>query len=250
LNPCLLIPVYDHGRELEDVVARLEPLGLPCIVVDDGSHDETRLVIDGLAERLAWVTVKRRLRNGGKGAALKSGYATAASTGYTHALQLDADGQHDVEDVRALWQAAKTRPEALVLGRPEFDETAPAARRHGRLVSLFWVHVETLSRRIGDPLCGLRCMPLEATQAVLARRRCGDHMEFDPEIAVRLVWAGVPVVNVPCRVRYPDGGTSHFDLFRDNVRISWMHTRLFFEMIGRLPWLLASRRREADERSR
>jgi glycosyltransferase involved in cell wall biosynthesis len=247
LNPCLLIPVYDHGREIEGVLASLEPLGLPCIVVDDGSGDETRLILDGIASRRTWVTVERRPRNGGKGAALKSGYAAAADRGYTHALQLDADGQHDAADVVAVWEAARRRPEALVLGRPEFDETAPASRRYGRLVSLFWVHVETLSRAIGDPLCGLRCMPLEVTQDVIGRWRCGDRMEFDPEIAVRLVWAGVPVLNVPCRVRYPAGSVSHFDLLRDNLRISWMHTRLVFGMIVRLPTLLATRRRRRDE---
>jgi hypothetical protein len=66
-------------------------------------------------------------------------------------------------------------------------------------------------------------------------------MDFDPEIAVRLVWAGLPVVGVPTRVRYFAGGVSHFNLFRDNVCLIWLHVRLFLGMLRRLPQLLAPR---------
>ena len=244
MNPCLLIPVYDHGAEIEPVLESLRDFSLPCIVVDDGSHEATRKALEQLAARFSWVWLERLPRNVGKGAALKAGYARAASKGYSHALQIDADGQHQATDLVALLDAARNRPEALVLGCPTF-ENAPKARLYGRLISRFWVHVETCSRKIGDPLCGLRCMPLEATLRVLEGSDCGNHMEFDPEIAVRLAWAGVPIVNVPCRVQYPAGGTSHFDLLRDNVRISWMHVRLFFGMLVRLPQLLGSQWSEA-----
>lgn len=249
MNPCLLIPVYDHGLELGPLLESLESLSLPCIVVDDGSHCETRQALDRLAERFSWVRLERHLTNGGKGAALKTGYARAAAEGHSHVLQLDADGQHSASDVATLWVSARSEPSALVLGRPIL-ENAPKARLYGRLISRFWVNVETCSRKIGDPLCGLRCMPLEATLRVLSSADCGDHMEFDPEIAVRLVWAGVPVVNVPCRVRYFPGGTSHFDMLRDNWRISRMHARLFFGMLLRLPRFLGSRLKEAHDRHR
>ena len=67
-------------------------------------------------------------------------------------------------------------------------------------------------------------------------------MDFDPEIAVRLVWAGVPVRNVATRVRYYADGISHFALLADNARISWLHTRLVAGMLPRLPRLLARAR--------
>jgi glycosyltransferase involved in cell wall biosynthesis len=247
LNPCVVIPVYDHGSEIEALLESLEPLGLPCIVVDDGSHEETKKVLDRMVDRFPWVRLERLPRNEGKGAALKAGYASAGERGHTHILQLDADGQHRVDDLLEIWEAARGRPEALILGCPAFED-APRSRFYGRLISRFWVHVETCSRKIGDPLCGLRCMPLDSTLRVLAETDCGNHMEFDPELAVRMAWAGVPIVNVPCIVRYPAGGASHFDMLRDNARISWMHTRLFLGMIPRLPWLLWSGGKANDRR--
>ena len=76
-----------------------------------------------------------------------------------------------------------------------------------------------------------------------ARGRCGSRMEFDPEILVRAVWEGMPVVSMPTRVTYPLDGISHFKMWRDNVRISWMHTRLFFGMLWRAPMILLRRLR-------
>lgn len=242
MKACLLIPVYNHGSKMEHLLESLERLDLPCIIVDDGSCRETREDLERLARRFDWISLIRHPKNRGKGATLRTGFAHAHGTGHTHSVQLDADGQHDAMDVRAVWDAARIRPDSLILGQPVF-ENAPRSRIVGRQISRFWVCVETCSRKIGDALCGLRCMPLAPTLRVLDRASCGDHMEFDPELAVRLVWEGVSVVNVPCRVRYPDGGTSHFDLLWDNIRISWMHTRLFFGMLIRFPRLIGSGRR-------
>ena len=238
MNPCLLITIYDHPDTIYDVVSGLSPLGLPCIIVDDGSGEATVKALEQVREAFDFVEVVTRERNGGRGAALKTGYRHLLSRGYTHALQLAADDQHDATDAPAFLKAAAEHPTALVLGDPIFDDTAPRSRFYGRFISRFWVWVETWSRDIHDPLCGMRCMPLEATVRVLDETETGDYMEFDPEIAVRLVWAGVPVVNVPTRVRYFEEGISHFDLVRDNVRISKAHTRLFFEMLALAPRLL------------
>jgi hypothetical protein len=153
-------------------------------------------------------------------------------------IQLDADGQHDPADVPLFLDAARARPEALVLGVPRFEGPMPLARRYGRLLSCFWVWVETLSLAIRDPLCGFRCLPLAPTVALLGRSPLGDRMDFDPELVVRLGWAGVPIVNVPVRVRYFSDGLSHFQPLRDNALISWAHTRLVFGMLWRLPGLL------------
>jgi hypothetical protein len=150
----------------------------------------------------------------------------------THVIQLDADGQHDAADVPRLLEAAQTRPEALVLGTPIFDDSVPWVRLHGRKISQLIVWLETLSTSVRDPLCGFRCIPLAATLPLLDRTRMGDRMDFDPELVVRLVRAGVPVVNVPTAVRYPEDGISHFRLVRDNLRIAWAYLRLAVDR----PW--------------
>jgi glycosyltransferase involved in cell wall biosynthesis len=239
VNPCLLIPIYNHKETIGDVLAALAPIELPCLVVDDGSDGATQATLDRLSHELSWVTVERLPLNCGRGAALRHGYRMAARQGFSHAVQLDADGQHDPADVPRLLDAARRAPHAIVLGAPRFDGSAPRSRRWGRLLSCFWVWVETLSFEVDDPLCGFRVLPLAPTVALLQRTPLGDRMEFDPEIVVRLVWAGVPVVNVPTDVRYPSGGLSHFRLVHDNVLISLAHTRLVLGMLGRLPRLLA-----------
>jgi glycosyltransferase involved in cell wall biosynthesis len=238
VNACLLIPIYNHESTIGAVLEGLAPLGLPCLVVDDGSDGSTRAALAALALRFPWVSLERLARNSGRGAALRHGYLLAARRGFTHVIQLDADGQHDPADVPLFLDAARARPEALVLGVPRFEGPMPLARRYGRLLSCFWVWVETLSLTIRDPLCGFRCLPLAPTVALLGRSPLGDRMDFDPELVVRLGWAGVPIVNVPVRVRYFSDGLSHFQPLRDNALISWAHTRLVFGMLWRLPGLL------------
>jgi predicted LPLAT superfamily acyltransferase len=243
MKPCLLIPIYDHPATIAAVVEALAPLELPCLIIDDGSGEETQQVLESLATRFAWVRVERHERNAGRGSALQTGYRSAARLGFSHALQLDADGQHETSDIPALLDAARRQPGALVLGEPIFDESAPLARRLGRWISRFWVWIETCSLAIRDPLCGFRCMPLAPVVRILDEVKCGTHMDFDPEIAVRLSWAGLPVANVPARVRYFADGVSHFDMLRDNVRLTSLYTRLFLGMLRRLPQLLTRRLR-------
>lgn len=235
MKPCLLIPIYEHPATIESVVDALAYLEIPALVIDDGSGPETVRALERCEKRHSWLRVVRHARNRGRGAALQTGYREALRAGFTHALQLDADAQHDASDAPRFLAAATLRPDALVLGEPRFGPEAPRARRWGRSISKFWVWVETGSFAIADPLCGYRCMPLAETVGVLDRTACGNHMDFDPEIAVRLHWAGVPIVNVPTRVRYFADGISHFDLLRDNWRISWAHTRLVIGMLVRLP---------------
>lgn len=239
MKPCLLIPIYDHGETIGAVVAGLARYELPLVIVDDGSGEPTRRELEALASRYPWVELHRRPHNGGRGAALRDGYRHAAKAGYSHALQLDADGQHATEDVPSLLEAARRAPRALVLGRPIFDDSAPRIRLFGRKFSQGLVWLETLSFAIRDPLCGFRCFPLAPTVALLERHPLGDHMEFDPEIVVRLVWKGLPVVNVPTRVVYHEGGLSHYAGVRDTLRIAGVHARLVAGMLPRSPWLIA-----------
>ena len=231
--PCLLIPIFDHGATIGGVVDQLRPLELPCIVVNDGSGRETTATLSRLAATYPWVHVEHLQVNRGRGAALRHGYRAARARGFSHVVQLDADGQHDPADVVRLLQAAEAHPNAVVLGDPRFDATAPWARRYGRKISQAIVWAYTGSFAIHDPLCGFRCFPLEPTLAVLERHRLGDRMEFDPEIVVRLAWQGLPIVNVPVHVRYFAGGRSHFRLVRDNARIAAAYGRLLIAWVGR-----------------
>jgi glycosyltransferase involved in cell wall biosynthesis len=241
VRPCLLVPIYDHGDRIGGVLAGLAKHGLPCLVVDDGSGPETRAALRAMAEAHPFVEVLTRPANGGKGVALREGFRAAAERGMSHVLHLDADGQHDPADVPRFLSAMRERPEALVLGRPVFDGSAPRVRLASRQLSVGLVWLATLSTAVADPLCGFRGVPLAPALRVIERVRTGDRMDFEPELAVRLFWEGVPVVNVPTRVVYPPGGLSHFDALRDGSRLAWLYVRLAAGMLGRAPALLSRR---------
>jgi glycosyltransferase involved in cell wall biosynthesis len=237
MRPVVVIPVYNHERAITAVVDGVQRHQLPLILVDDGSNPACAAVLDALAKRDG-VRLVRRTANGGKGAAVTSGLEEAARQGFTHAMQIDADGQHRLDDIPTFLEHASAQPAAFITGQPRFDASVPKSRLYGRYLTHVFVWLNTLSFAIADAMCGFRVYPLEATLAVLKRGGLGQRMDFDPELAVRLVWAGVAVVNVPTAVTYPSDGVSHFDVLADNVRISWMHTRLFFGMVWRLPVLL------------
>lgn len=238
MKPTLLIPIYQHKDEISGVIADLEGMDLPCLIVDDGSDADTRAVLATLEKRYPWVAVHRREQNGGRGAALKTGYRLALERGFSHALQLDADGQHDAAAVPEFLRAMERDPDALVLGAPQFDATAPRSRLYGRQLSRAMVWLATRSYDVTDPLCGFRGIPLAPTVALLEREATGDHMDFDPQLVIALHRAGVPVRNVPTRVVYRSGGLSHFDTVRDNVRIARVYT---FALLG-IPWRRSHRR--------
>jgi glycosyltransferase involved in cell wall biosynthesis len=222
---CALVPTFDNPRTIRPVVERVREYIPDIVVVDDGSAVPARIEIEAL-DRDGLARVLRRPRNGGKGAAMKDGLRLAAELGFTHCLQIDADGQHDAGDIPRLLEASRTRPDALVLGQPMFDGSAPSLRRRARLISRFLTDLQTGKRVIQDPLCGFRVYPVQQAIGVTG---CGDRMDFDIEIAVRMIWQGCPVVNVPTLVRYltpAEGGVSHFRMVRDNLLISWAHTRL------------------------
>jgi glycosyltransferase involved in cell wall biosynthesis len=241
VKPCVLVPIFDHGETVGEVVAGLAPTGLPCLVVDDGSGPATREALARVAREHPFVEVLRRPRQGGKGAALKTGYRAAAERGFSHVVQLDADGQHAVGDVSRFVEAMRKAPGALVLGVPVFDATVPRARLYARQLSRVLVWLACLSRAVPDPLCGFRGVPLAPTLALLDEVATGDWMDFEPELAVRLFWAGLPVVTLPTRVVYREDGLSHFSLRRDYPRLASLYTRLVATMLLRSPTLLRAR---------
>lgn len=240
IEACIVIPFYRHERAIAALVERLRPLALPTYVVDDGSGASGAPVLAQLArDEAGWLRVLRLDANQGKGVAVMRGFESAAADGYTHAVQIDADGQHDVADIPRLLALARAQPEALITGVPIFDDGVPRSRLYGRWVTHVWVWVHTLSLSIRDSMCGFRVYPLAPSLHVWRTQTVGRRMDFDTEILVRLYWLGTEVIGLPTRVRYPADGVSHFDLWRDNLRISRMHTRLLLGMLRRLPRLLA-----------
>lgn len=240
----LIVPFYNHEHAIRRTVAALAPVGLECWLVDDGSDARCAPVLAEIAAREAsWLHLIRCPVNRGKGIAVLKGFEAAHAAGCTHALQIDADGQHDFAAIPRIAALSAANPAAIITGVPVFDASAPASRRIGRKLTTFWVRINTLSARIDDAMCGFRVYPLAPILRLAQRGSLGTRMEFDPEILVRAVWEGVPVVSMPTNVTYPVDGVSHFKMWRDNVRISWMHTRLFFGMLRRAPTLLTRRLR-------
>ncbi|HCM9423819.1 TPA: glycosyltransferase family 2 protein [Enterobacter asburiae] len=243
-RPCVLIPCYNHGAMIARVLSRLAPFGLPCLVVDDGSEAITRQELERLAAEQPQMTLVRLAQNAGKGAAVIRGLEECVRAGYTHAVQVDADGQHAIEDIPKLLALAERHPDALISGQPIYDDSIPRSRLYGRWVTHVWVWIETLSLQLKDSMCGFRVYPVSPTLRLAARETLGKRMDFDTEVMVRLYWQGNTSVFLPTRVTYPQDGLSHFDALKDNVRISLMHTRLFFGMLPRMPGLLFRRRRQ------
>ncbi|HCG6168877.1 TPA: glycosyltransferase family 2 protein [Vibrio parahaemolyticus] len=245
-RPCFLIPCYNHGSTIADVVASLSSFDLPVLVVDDGSNEDTKQALSALSEQ-GLIKLISLSENQGKGGAVMAGLHQAHQLGFTHTIQIDADGQHDLEALPKLLSASETKPDNLISGQPIYDESVPKARLYGRYATHVWVWIETLSLSIKDSMCGFRAYPVAKTVAVLNKYNIGKRMDFDIEILVRMYWEGVDIDFVPTRVIYPEGGISHFDALWDNVKISWMHTRLFFGMLPRIPSLLAKKRRHTDD---
>ena len=240
-SPCVLIPCYNHGAMMSGVLDRLQPFNLPCIVVDDGSDKTTQDELARLAAEYRNLTLIRLPVNAGKGAAVISGIQAAADAGFSHAVQVDADGQHAIEDIPRLLALAKEHPTALISGQPIYDDSVPRSRLYGRWVTHIWVWIETLSLQLKDSMCGFRVYPVAPTLQLAQRVTLGKRMDFDTEVMVRLYWQGNTSHFIPTRVTYPQDGLSHFDALKDNLRISLMHTRLFFGMLPRIPSLLFRR---------
>jgi glycosyltransferase involved in cell wall biosynthesis len=236
-DPVVVVPVYNHPATIGAVVGKVRGHGLRCILVDDGSSAGCAAVLDTLAQA-SDVTLVRLPANQGKGAAMVAGFREAGRRGHSHVLQVDADGQHDCADIPSFLAQARSHPQAVIAGCPIWDDTVPRGRLYGRYLTHVWVWINTLSLDIRDSMCGYRLYPLASLLPLLDRVRIGRRMDFDSDVIVRLHWRGVPVLNQPTRVTYPQDGISHFRMGRDNVLISLMHARLFFGMLWRSPLLL------------
>jgi hypothetical protein len=242
----VLLPTYNTGPRLLAVVAEVVTHWPHVLVVVDGSTDGSEQPVVTFAKSQPGLTVLQLPINQGKGAAVLAGARAALARGFTHALVMDADGQHPADSIGEFMADSLAHPTALVLGRPIFPANIPAERLHGRKLSVGLVRVELLGPGIADPLFGFRVYPLAPLLALLGQRRGGRRYDFDTEAAVRLGWAGVPLRNLAAPVRYfsrAEGGVSHFHYLRDNLTLVWLHTRLIVELLcWRWPALLRRRR--------
>lgn len=246
----VLIPTYNAGPKVLATVREALDQWAPVWVVVDGSTDGTGEQLQALAALEPDLKVMVLAQNQGKGAAVLHGLAAAEAAGYTHALTMDSDGQHPAWLIPAFMQASVERPRHMILGKPVFDASAPALRVQGRKVSNAWANLETLWMGIGDSLYGFRVYPVLPLLQIMQRQRWMRRFDFDIEAAVRLCWAGVRPVNLDAPVKYllaGEGGVSHFNYLRDNVLLTWMHTRLMLGFVLRLPLLLAQRFRATSD---
>lgn len=237
----VLIPSYNPGPAAYATVRDARRQWDPVWVVVDGSTDGTPQKLQEMAREDAGLRVIVLPKNVGKGAAVLHGLEIAAAEGFTHALTMDSDGQHPSTLIPQFMAASQAQPRALVLGMPVFGADAPLIRVRGRKISNWWAHMETAGKDIGDSLYGFRVYPIADLISVMRGQPWMRRFDFDPEAAVRLRWRGLPAINIPAPVKYlrPDeGGVSHFNYWRDNVLLTWMHTRLVLESLVRMPWLL------------
>ena len=237
----LLIPSYNSGSIVIEVVKKALQIWQPVWGVIDGSNDGSAELLQDLAESESALSVLQHAQNQGKGSAVYTGIKGAAEQGFTHILTMDADGQHPASAIETFMSASAAQPDALILGVPIFDDDAPTLRVNGRKISNFWANLETLWAGINDSLFGFRVYPIQPLIQVMEHSNFARRFDFDPEVVVRLVWRGLDTVNLLVPVRYlstEEGGVSQFRYLRDNTLLTWMHMRLFLGLLLRLPVLV------------
>ncbi|GHV83858.1 hypothetical protein AGMMS50212_11980 [Spirochaetia bacterium] len=239
IKPCVIIPLYNHGTTIKPLIETLQKhLSCPVIIVDDGSDSITKQYLNIISNEYTDIIIMAHNKNRGKGAAFSTGIKIAKSMNLTHALQIDADGQHDASAAVVFFELAGENPAALICGFPDYDESVPKSRKNGRVVANTWAKIVTLSSAIKDSMCGFRVYPVEETCYVIDHSYIDNRMAFDIDILVHLYWNNCPVIFHSVMVTYPKDGISHFHIIRDNSRITAVFTRLFFGMIARLPMLI------------
>ena len=250
MSYCFIVPHYNHHHAFQRFLPLLRSLSIPCIVVDDGSTTDSFSVVEALVADKCDVYLLHHDSNRGKGAAFFTGCYYARTLGFTHVIQIDADGQHDVDDVARFIEYSQLHSHTIVSGQPYFDISAPKLRVYGRRITDLWVALETLSLQVKDGLCGFRIYPLAQVETLLDRYHIGVRMDFDTEILVKAVWADIPLHFIPTKVIYPENSISHFHYRRDNCLLIALHVRLLLGMLWRSPLLLFKRIRSVLVRRR
>lgn len=238
LKYCAIIPVYNHGNTVETIVKELNKNSLHTILVNDASTDNSLELLKDIVARYSTTSLVSLDVNQGKGGAVMAGLNKALELNYTHALQIDADGQHEISVANDFIDSSKKHPTSIICGYPQYDDSVPSSRKIGRKITNFWCAIETISMDIKDAMCGFRIYPVAQTCQLINSTKLGTRMDFDIEILVKLHWMGIPMIFKEIKVYYPEDGSSHFRMLQDNLSISWIHTRLTIGAIIRSPYLL------------
>lgn len=233
-KPVLIVPFYNHADAFTQFSQKLARLKMPVILINDGSEESQTEQVKKICEECKFFYIEHP-QNQGKGAAVKTGIQEAFNKGYTHALQIDSDGQHDINDVPKFLELAKKYPDKIINGAPLYDESAPKSRVIGRKITNFWVCIETGSRKIKDSMCGFRVYPIKKIYSILPQLKF-NRMGFDPEILVKAYRLKTEIYNEPTKVVYPKGGVSHFHAFKDNFSLTCLHTYLCCWSLMHLFW--------------
>lgn len=212
--------------------------GFTCIIVDDGSDEQSLAALKRIQANSPSIYLYQHGHNRGKGAAIKTGICHARALGFTHAIQIDADGQHNIDDIDAFVSVSQQYPESIICGKPVYDQSVPKARRYGRKITDFWVALETLSFKIKDSLCGFRAYPITSTEKVFDHYYIGNRMDVDTEMLVKACWLDIDLQFIDTLVIYPEHNISHFNYLRDNLLLIKLHTRLMLGMLIRSPKLI------------
>ena len=223
LRCAVVIPAYNHGRQLGDVLANTLRFGFPVFVVDDGSTDSTPQILASFSQ----ATVIRHDKNMGKGASLLKGLSLALKVA-DYAITLDADGQHNPADIPSLVQAVQEGNRPLVIGKRSGMErpNVPWTSRWGRRFSNFWVWA-SCGKWVSDSQSGFRLYPLPETLGLGAR---SGRFQFEVEVLVRAVWSGIPILEVPVQALYgaAEDRISHFRPWMD----FWRNTKTFTRLVA------------------
>ncbi|MBX2809564.1 MAG: glycosyltransferase family 2 protein [Cellvibrionaceae bacterium] len=238
MNYCLVIPHYNHAQAFAQFFPQLSQLPYHCIIVDDGSRPAEQQQLRELIQHNSAMQLLTHSHNRGKGAAVISACYHARTLGFSHIVQIDADGQHDHRDIKKLIAYSEQYPQTIVSGKPYFDASAPKIRVYGRRVTDMWTALETLSLQIKDGLCGFRVYPLAQFENIIDRHHIGARMDFDTDVLVKAVWEAIPLQFIPTKVIYPENSVSHFHYWRDNKVLIGLHSRLLVGMLLRSPVLL------------
>jgi len=244
---CVVIPLYKQLQAIAGTLQAVEDHALPCLLIDDGNQESVRIYLQELVEAHPQTTLYSLPANQGKGGAVMAGLRIARERGFTHALQVDADGQHDLTQIPVFKELSEKNPAALVTGQPVFDVCVNRLRQAARQITHFLVKVQTLSLTAPDTMCGYRVYPLDSICSLLDRVQVGRRMDFDIELLVRTIWEGIPIIKHYTRVIYPENGESNFDYLHDNILIAKMHTKLVLGMLYRLPsWIVRGRKKGGE----
>lgn len=231
---CIIIPTYNHALPLQKNIQEILATNLPLIIVDDGSDCADRDLLQKIFHDYPQINLVKLYPNQGKGPAMIAGFHQAIAAGFTHAIQIDADGQHQISDLKIFEQLIEENPTAVINGCPIYDQSVPKSRLYGRKITNFWVTIETLSRDIKDAMCGFRAYPLNAIEKILQQYHLSKRMGFDIEIIVLLHRHGTKIINQKTRVIYPQSNSSNFRMWRDNLQISLLHAKLFLGLIQKI----------------